>query len=80
MSNSPESIRRNQPANNVEIPVPCCPYCHEEMPTVGAFNWQMGNYVILCVFCQNPQCRASLHFEVVPAAVPQEQSRIARPS
>lgn len=63
-----------------EIPVPCCPHCGEELPAVGAFNWTMPNgFVVLCVYCQNPECRRALEFAIVPMGAQAEPSRIARP-
>lgn len=58
-------------------PIPCCPYCEEEMPGLGLFNWQAGVWMILSVYC--PACRRVLHMQVLPM-VAGEEPRVQIPS
>jgi len=56
-------------SEQVALPIPCCPHCHAEMPSLGSFNWQMGPWLIISVFCLNPECHIALHFSAIPVGL-----------
>jgi hypothetical protein len=47
---------------------PRCPHCDQDLTAVAQFNWRTpgGGWIILCVRCPHDDCRAALHFAVVP--------------
>jgi hypothetical protein len=58
-------------------PIPRCPECDAELPILGLFNWAVGVWMILSVYC--PACQKVLHMQVLPM-MPAEEQRIQRPS
>lgn len=55
-----------KPAEETEIPVPCCPHCGAALPVISYFNWQAGDWVILCVYCPAQSCRKTIHLQLLP--------------
>ena len=49
-----------------EIPLPCCPHCGGDMPTVGVFNWASPPVMIVCVYCPHDECRKTIHMQAGP--------------
>jgi hypothetical protein len=69
------------PASNVlPMLIPRCPHCSAELPAVSLFNWQCGPWIILCVYCSNPECRKTLTYQIVPVGLAAEESKIHQPS
>ena len=62
------------------MPVPVCPHCKTELPSVSLFNWRMGPWVIMAVYCANQECRTVLHMQSVLVATGEEPSQISMPS
>lgn len=68
------------PASNTPPPLPTCPHCKAELPTLALFSWQMPSWVIMSVYCPNQECRAVLYTQVLPLDMQPEASRIEMPS
>jgi hypothetical protein len=49
------------------VPFPHCPHCDAELPAPSLFSWQHMGWVILCVFCPNPDCLKTIHLQIAPA-------------
>jgi hypothetical protein len=60
-----------------QMPVPCCPHCGVELPSLGLYNWATGVFMILAIFC--PGCKKVLNFQALPMEIG-EPSRISMPS
>jgi hypothetical protein len=54
------------------MPAPHCPHCDAELVGMGLFNWQQGNWIILCAYCSD--CLKIIHTAILPtmmdAAIP----------
>ena len=48
---------------------PRCPHCGTEFAGMGLFQWLVESWLILATYC--PNCKKSLHFQVVPAQIVQ---------
>jgi hypothetical protein len=55
-------------------PPPNCPYCGAPMDGAGIYSWILGAATVVCIHCIAPNCRAALHFTVVPT--PQAESKV----
>lgn len=52
---------------------PHCPHCDAGLPTIELFNWIFGAWIVLECHC--PACRKSLAFQILPANLPQPESK-----
>ncbi len=61
------------------LPIPRCPHCGAEMPTVNYFNWQADPWIVLAIYCPSADCHKVLNMQILPGAamMQPEKSRLA---
>jgi uncharacterized CHY-type Zn-finger protein len=60
------------------VPLPRCPHCEEEMPTISIFQWNVNYWLVMAVVCTS--CRRTLSFQVLPPMEIAPPAEVARPS
>lgn len=50
------------------LPVPRCPHCSQEMAAVNYFNWAADPWIVLAIYCPDPDCHKVLNMQILPGA------------
>lgn len=51
------------PGSSIPLPpLPKCPYCEADMPTINGYPYMLGRFTVLSVSCSS--CRTALHFQI----------------
>jgi hypothetical protein len=61
-------------------PMPVCPYCLTNPMILNSIVQQIPEFVLLLVFCGNPECSKLWNVEVLGPTRQMQQPRIVRPS